>query len=97
MIDRRGMHLQSKEGLDDLIVDRFKYDQDDEEEEPTYFIDPYDISSMRYRASFLGGFRDQAQLQAAKRAQLEGQMASAQAPANASNASALPRHSGSES
>ena len=55
MIDRRGMRLQSKDeldGLDDIVVDRFKYDRDDDDEDevPTYVIDPNDISSMRYRA-----------------------------------------------
>ena len=55
MIDRRGMRLQSKEELeqvDDIVVDRFKFDRDDDDDEeiPTYIIDPNDISSMRYRA-----------------------------------------------
>lgn len=55
MIDRRGMRLHSKdelEGLEDIVVDRFKYDHDDDDEDgvPTYVIDPNDISSMRYRA-----------------------------------------------
>ena len=55
MIDRRGMRLQSKDeldGLDDIVVDRFKYDHDDDDEDevPKYVIDPNDIASMRYRA-----------------------------------------------
>ena len=91
MIDRRGMRLQSKEGLDEIAVDRFKYDQDEDDEEPTYLIDPYDISSMRYRASVFASVRDQAQMQAAKRAQLEGSVASSQA-----SATTLPRNPGSD-
>ena len=70
MIDRRGMRLQSTEGLDDLVVDRYRFDQDEDEDEvPTYLVDPYDIPSMRYRAHV------HAQSQASKRAgqaQLEG-------------------------
>ena len=55
MIDRRGMRLRSKDeldGLDDIVVDRFKYDRDDDDDDevPTYVIDPNDFSSMRYRA-----------------------------------------------
>ena len=55
MIDRRGMRLQSKEELDQLdpiVVDRFKFDRDDDDEDEvsTYVIDPNDIASMRFRA-----------------------------------------------
>ncbi|KAI9881349.1 MAG: Enhancer of polycomb-like protein 1 [Pleopsidium flavum] len=60
MIDRRGMHLASKEGIDDNLLDRFKYDQDDEDHEPAYLVDPYDVFSMRYRASIFGSNRDHA-------------------------------------
>ena len=91
MIDRRGMRLQSKEGLDDIAVDRFKYDQDEDDEEPTYLIDPYDISSMHYRATVSANTREQAQMQAAKRAQLEGSVASSQATATGPSATVLPR------
>ena len=64
MIDRRGMRLQSTEGLDDIVVDRYKFDHDEDEDEiPMYPVDPYDIPRMRYRAHM------HAQLQAAKRAQ----------------------------
>ncbi|KAA6411957.1 MAG: histone acetyltransferase complex component Epl1 [Lasallia pustulata] len=94
MIDRRGMRLQSKEGLDEIAVDRFKYDQDEDDEEPTYLIDPYDISSMHYRATVSANTRDQAQMQAAKRAQLEGSVASSQAPATGPSVTVLPRNPG---
>ena len=62
MIDRRGMRLQSKDeldGLDEIVVDRFKYDHDDDDEDeiPTYVIDPNDISSMRYRAKMTQQFQ----------------------------------------
>lgn len=63
MIDRRGMHPPSKEGIDGTVLERFKYDQDDEDDEPTYLIDPYDVFSMRYRASIFGSTRDHATAQ----------------------------------
>ena len=71
LIDRRGMHLQSKEGLDEAVVDRYKYDRDDDDDDevPTYLIDPYDISSMRYRAAIAGSA--QPHQQGARRAQIE--------------------------
>lgn len=74
MIDRRGMRLQSKEGLNESIVDRFKFDNDDDDDEVSmYVVDPYDISSMRYRARMSGSHHIQPQVQAAsRRPQLEG-------------------------
>ncbi|KAI9786874.1 MAG: Enhancer of polycomb-like protein 1 [Geoglossum umbratile] len=53
LVDRRGLRLQSPEDIDPIVLDRFKYDQDDEDEQPTYVVDPYDTASMRYRATML--------------------------------------------
>lgn len=78
MIDRRGMHLPSKEGLTDNILDRFKFDNDDDDEEmPVYQVDPYDIYSMRYRAKIAASLSHQPlQVQAiSKRPQLEASSA----------------------
>ena len=77
MIDRRGMRLQSKdelEGLDDIVIDRFKYDHDDDDDDeaPTYVIDPNDISSMRYRAKITQ------QVQAMRHAEQQRQLAISQ-------------------
>lgn len=74
MIDRRGMRLQSKEGLEESIVDRFKYDNDDDDDEVSlYSVDPYDNSSIRYRAKMSSPQQIQQQVQAAsRRPQLEG-------------------------
>lgn len=74
MIDRRGMRLDSKEGLDNILVDRFRFDTDEDEDEvPVFVVDPYDISSMRYRAKISGSHQAQSQVQAApRRPQLEG-------------------------
>ena len=83
MIDRRGMRLQSKEelnGLDDIVVDRFKFDRDDDDEDevPIYTVDPNDISNMRYRAKMTQ------QVQVMRRQDQERQLAIAQASRNAS-------------
>lgn len=86
MIDRRGMRLQSKDeldGLDDIVVDRFKYDHDDEDEDevPTYVIDPNDLSSMRYRA------KSTQQAQALRHAEQQRQLAISQGALQASTTS----------
>lgn len=71
MIDRRGMHLPSKEGLPDSILNRFKFDNDDDDDEmPVYHVDPYEIYSMRYRAKIAASLSHQPQ-QVPKRPQLE--------------------------
>ena len=97
MIDRRGMHVESREGLNAIIVDRYKYDRDDDgdddDEIPTYPIDPYDISSMRYRASIGATSQIHPQIQAARRAQLEGSSSASQGPSNPTPASNLPKNS----
>ncbi len=73
MIDRRGIRLQSQEGLTENLVDRFKFDNDDDEDEvPVYAVAPYDISSMRYRAKISGSYSHQPQGQGvSRRPQLE--------------------------
>jgi len=80
MIDRRGMHLPSKEGIDATVLDRFKYDQDDEDDEAIFLVDPYNVFSMRYRASFFGNNRDHAtaQVHATRRSQTDITMNSEQ-------------------
>lgn len=70
MIDRRGMRLQSTEGIDPMVLDRFKFDRDDDDdlddEVPTYAVDPSEKWSMHYRASMVAHSRD---LQAQRSAQ----------------------------
>lgn len=70
MIDRRGMRIPWKEGIDDGVADRYKFDQEDDDEFPVYEVDPYDIANMRYRARN-SGFHQNYQAQAAKRQQIE--------------------------
>jgi len=84
MIDRRGMRLQSKDELDQLdeiVVDRFKFDRDDDDEDevPTYTVDPNDISNMRYRAKLTQ------QLQVMRRQDHERQLAIAQQVSSSAN------------
>ena len=83
MIDRRGIRLQSKEDLDPMLVDRFKFDQDenDEDDASTYLADPYDINNMRYRAAISGNYPPHGQAQPVRRAQVEA-AASSQAQSN---------------
>lgn len=51
MIDRRGMRLQSTEGIDPIVLDRYKFDRDEDDEFPLYEVDPEDFWSTQYRAS----------------------------------------------
>ena len=70
-IDRRGMRLPTKADFDTLNADRFKYDDDDDEDEaPVYFVDPFDTESMQFRAKLFPTQSSQAQIQA-RRAQME--------------------------
>jgi len=49
-IDRRGMPSTPRN--DDAVVsDRWKYDQDDDDEQPVYEVDPYDIGALKFRAT----------------------------------------------
>lgn len=91
MIDRRGMHLPSKEGLPDSILNRFKFDNDDDDDEmPVYHVDPYEIYSMRYRAKIAASLSNQPQ-QVPKRPQLETSSADAHGYALASSLRNYPR------
>ena len=56
MIDRRNMRVQPKDDLDDRIIDRLKFDTEEDEDEDmsTYLVDHYGISSMHFRAKMSG-------------------------------------------
>ena len=47
-IDRRGMRPKK---ANDAISDRWKYDSEDDEEQPVYEMDPYDTKALRFRAT----------------------------------------------
>lgn len=49
-IDRRGMSSSAKLA-EATVSDRWKYDQDDDDEQPVYEMDPYDTKALRFRAS----------------------------------------------
>ncbi|RDL35118.1 Enhancer of polycomb-like protein [Venustampulla echinocandica] len=49
-IDRRGM-ASAFRTVEENGSDRWKYDQDDEEEQPVYEMDPYDTKALRFRAT----------------------------------------------
>lgn len=49
-IDRRGMPSFSRGG-EEVVSDRWKYDQDDDDEQPVYEMDPYDTKALRFRAT----------------------------------------------
>lgn len=49
-IDRRGIPSYPKE-IDERTCDRWKYDQDDDDEPPIFEIDPYDIRAIKFRAT----------------------------------------------
>ena len=49
-IDRRGMPSAARGG-DDIVSDRWKYDQDDDDEQPVYDMDPFDTKALRFRAT----------------------------------------------
>lgn len=68
MIDRRGMHSRPPEGIDDILVDRFKFDHDDDDDEiPVYGIDLFDLSRIRYRAKPSGLHYSQSHSQTSRR------------------------------
>ncbi len=70
MIDRRGMNLRPTEGVDDILLDRFKFDHDDDDDEiPVLAFDSFDISRLRYRASICAS--NLAQFQPSRRPQME--------------------------
>lgn len=53
-IDRRGKRSSAKDDKEKSISERYKFDDDDDEEgTPTYLFDPYDSQSMRFRAAML--------------------------------------------
>jgi enhancer of polycomb-like protein len=49
-IDRRGLPSPAKE-MDNSTFDRWKYDQDDDDEPTIYEVDPYDTKAIKFRAT----------------------------------------------
>lgn len=75
-IDRRNLVSRcNRVGLDPLQADRFKYDQEDSDEEPTYETDAYSIQIMQHRAITMAKAREQAAVAAQAHAQAQAQAA----------------------
>ncbi|KAL4872034.1 hypothetical protein BDV12DRAFT_183305 [Aspergillus spectabilis] len=77
LIDRRNLATGCRVELDPWKADRFKYDQEDSDEDPDYEMDQYDIQIMQNRAIMLAKARDQAhaQAQAAQARRLQAEQA----------------------
>ncbi|KAJ5972795.1 uncharacterized protein N7479_002713 [Penicillium vulpinum] len=78
MIDRRNMGAR-KVDMDPFKADRFKFDQEDSDEEPEYDTDAYSIQIMQHRAITMAKAREQAAVAAQAHAQAQAQAAQAQA------------------
>ncbi|KAJ5822791.1 hypothetical protein N7447_005131 [Penicillium robsamsonii] len=78
MIDRRNMGA-GKVDMDPFKADRFKFDQEDSDEEPDYDTDAYSIQIMQHRAITMAKAREQAAVAAQAHAQAQAQAAQAQA------------------
>ncbi|THC92028.1 hypothetical protein EYZ11_008495 [Aspergillus tanneri] len=78
-IDRRNLVSRCRVEADPWKADRFKYDQEDSEDELEYEYDPYDIQLMQHRAMIVAKARDQAAAQAHAQAQAAQAQAQAQA------------------
>ncbi|OQE43031.1 hypothetical protein PENCOP_c003G03417 [Penicillium coprophilum] len=77
MIDRRNMGPR-KVDMDPFKADRFKFDQEDSDEEPDYDTDAYSIQIMQHRAITMAKAREQAAVAAQAHAQAQAQAAQAQ-------------------
>ena len=86
MIDRRGLRVENKDELDRTVLDRWKFDCDDEDMEEPVVVDPFDITNMRYRAAISGPSAPHPQAQTIKRQHLEASSSGGQAGANPSAA-----------
>ncbi|OOQ87466.1 Enhancer of polycomb-like protein 1 [Penicillium brasilianum] len=74
-IDRRNLVSRCRVELDPLQADRFKFDQEDSDEEPTYETDAYSIQIMQHRAITMAKAREQAAVAAQAHAQAQAQAA----------------------
>ncbi|KAJ0413873.1 enhancer of polycomb-like-domain-containing protein [Aspergillus carlsbadensis] len=84
LIDRRNLASNCKVELDPWKADRFKYDQEDSDEDLDYEMEQYDIQLMQNRAIMLAKARDQAhaQAQAAQARRLQAEQAAQNAASN---------------
>lgn len=78
MIDRKNLPFRSRNDVDPVQLERFKYDQDDDDFDPVYERDEFNIQIMQHRAYLHAkAARDQA-IQAQMQAQAQAQAGAAQ-------------------
>ncbi|KAL2828253.1 enhancer of polycomb-like-domain-containing protein [Aspergillus cavernicola] len=84
LIDRRNLASRCRVELDPWKADRFKYDQEDSDEDLDYEMDQFDIQIMQNRAIMLAKARDQAhaQAQAAQARRLQAEQIAVNNPPN---------------
>ncbi|KAJ6121934.1 hypothetical protein N7512_004399, partial [Penicillium capsulatum] len=75
LIDRRNFASRCKLEMDPLKADRFKFDQEDSDEEPVYDTDGWSIQIMQHRAITMAKAREQAVVAAQAHAQAQAQAA----------------------
>ncbi|BCS17889.1 enhancer of polycomb-like protein 1 [Aspergillus puulaauensis] len=82
LIDRRNLASRCSVELDHWKADRFKFDQEDSDEDIDYEMDQFDIQIMQNRAIMLAKARDQAHAhaQAAQARRLQAEQAAANNP-----------------
>ncbi|KAJ5715129.1 Enhancer of polycomb-like protein 1 [Penicillium malachiteum] len=80
MIDRRNFAARCKIEMDPIKTDRFKFDQEDSDEEPIYELETFNVQIMQHRAMTMAKVREQAAVAAAQaHAQAQAQAAQVQA------------------
>lgn len=82
-IDRRNLASRCRVDMDPLKADRFKFDQEDSDEEIEFDRDQYDIQIMQHRAIMAAKAREQAAAAAQAHAQAQAAQAQAQRRAQA--------------
>ena len=86
MIDRR--HLAARKALDSLNADRYKFDNEDSDEEPIFESSKYDVHLMQHRAIMAAKAREnvvahaQAQAAQAQQRRLQADQGTNNAPSN---------------
>ncbi|KAJ5107663.1 Enhancer of polycomb-like protein 1 [Penicillium angulare] len=79
MIDRRNFAARCKIDMDPFKADRFKFDQEDSDEESVFETDGFSIQIMQHRAITMAKAREQAAVAAQAHAQAQAQAAQVQA------------------
>lgn len=78
MIDRRNFAARCRVEMDPIKADRFKFDQEDSDDEPVYETDGWGIQIMQHRAITMAKAREQAAVAAQAHAQAQAQAAQTQ-------------------